>query len=88
MVSYIEYHNHAEFNIFFWQTFVCLIVMSQNKTRAIEDINISIALDDFEVIPLISQCKLNDIAVKSCPLFISHYSVLIELFYLSQLQSH
>jgi len=31
--------------------------MSKNKTRAIEDINISIALDDFGVIPLI--CHLN-----------------------------
>jgi hypothetical protein len=35
--------------------------MSKNKTRAIEDINISIALDDFWVSPLSVQCKLNDI---------------------------
>ena len=31
--------------------------MFRNKTRAVEDINISIALDDFGVIPLI--CHLN-----------------------------
>jgi len=49
-------------NTFFGQTFVCLIVMLKNKTRAIEDINISIALVDSWVRPLIGQCKLNDIA--------------------------
>ena len=48
-------------NTFFGQTFVCLIVMLKNKTRAIEDINISIALVDSWVRPLIGQCKLNDI---------------------------
>ena len=41
---------------FFWQTFVCLIVMFRNKTRAIEDINISTALVDFWVSPLTVQC--------------------------------
>ena len=50
-------------NTFFGQTFVCLIVMLKNKTRAIEDINISIALVDSWVRPLIGQCKLNDIGV-------------------------
>ena len=49
-------------NTFFGQTFVCLIVMLKNKTRAIEDINISITLVDSWVRPLIGQCKLNDIA--------------------------
>ena len=33
----------------------------RNKARAIEDINISIALVDFGVSPLVVQCKLNDI---------------------------
>jgi len=43
--------------------------MSKNKTRAIEDINISIALADFGVSPLSVQCKLNDIAQSAPPLF-------------------
>ena len=51
-------------NTFFGQTFVCLIVMLKNKTRAIEDINISIALVDSWVRPLTGQCKLNDIGPK------------------------
>ena len=42
------------------------------KTRAIEDINISIALDDLGVIPLICQCKLNDIAQKSALIIIDN----------------
>ena len=41
--------------------------MSKNKTRAIEDINISIALDDFGVIPLI--CHLNLMTLLNCPAF-------------------
>ena len=41
----------------------------RNKTRAIEDINISIALADFRVNPLSVQCKLNDIAASAVPLF-------------------
>ena len=56
-------------NTFFGQTFVCLIVMLKNKTRAIEDINISIALVDSWVRPLIGQCKLNDIGQKRRPPF-------------------
>ena len=39
--------------------------MLRNKTRAIEDINISIALADFRVSPLSVQCKLNDIEYSS-----------------------
>ena len=35
--------------------------MPRNKTRAIEDIDISIALANFWISPLIDQCKLNDI---------------------------
>ena len=54
-------------NTFLGQTFVCLIVMLKNKTRAIEDINISIALVDSWVRPLIGQCKLNDIALCGSP---------------------
>jgi hypothetical protein len=56
-------------NTFFGQTFVCLIVMLKNKTRAIEDINISIALVDSWVRPLIGQCKLNDIGGSASTLF-------------------
>ena len=37
--------------------------MPGNKTRAIEDIDISIALVDFWMSLLIDQCKLNDIGV-------------------------
>ena len=61
-------------NTFFGQTFVCLIVMLKNKTRAIEDINISIALVDSWVRPLIGQCKLNDIVrMRPCFLITSFY---------------
>jgi len=45
--------------------------MLRNKTRAIEDINISIALADFRVSPLSVQCKLNDIAWEGV-LFLLH----------------
>ena len=37
--------------------------MPGNKTRAIEDIDISIALVDFWMSLLIDQCKLNDIGL-------------------------
>jgi len=37
--------------------------MPRNKTRAIEDIDISIALVDFWMSLLIDQCKLNDIGL-------------------------
>ena len=40
--------------------------MPRNKTRAIEDIDISIALANFGISPLINQCKLNDIGVMLC----------------------
>jgi hypothetical protein len=45
--------------------------MPRNKTRAIEDIDISIALANFWISPLIDQCKLNDIGRMIAPLFIS-----------------
>jgi hypothetical protein len=38
--------------------------MPRNKTRAIEDIDISIALVDFWMSLKIDQCKLNDIVAK------------------------
>jgi hypothetical protein len=40
--------------------------MPRNKTRAIEDIDISIALANFWISPLIDQCKLNDIEAWAC----------------------
>lgn len=44
--------------------------MPRNKTRAIEDIDISIALANFWISPLIDQCKLNDIEVSLLSLFL------------------
>ena len=45
--------------------------MPRNKTRAIEDIDISIALANFWISPLIDQCKLNDIEVTPFPFFLT-----------------
>ena len=45
--------------------------MPRNKTRAIEDIDISIALANFWISPLIDQCKLNDIDLSVPVLFAS-----------------
>jgi hypothetical protein len=47
--------------------------MFRNKTRAIEDINISIALAYFGVHPLIAQCKLNDIAAATATFLNIHF---------------
>ncbi len=44
--------------------------MPRNKTRAIEDIDISIALVDFWMSLLIDQCKLNDIVHDRPEIFI------------------
>lgn len=68
-------------NTFFGQTFVCLIVMLKNKTRAIEDINISIALVDSWVRPLIGQCKLNDIVTEVVAFFVAYVVILRYVLY-------
>ena len=73
-------------NTFLGQTFVCLIVMLKNKTRAIEDINISIALVDSWVRPLIGQCKLNDIGRKVFRFFFHNKKAMKDDFHLSWLR--
>ena len=60
--------------------------MPRNKTRAIEDIDISIALANFGISPLINQCKLNDIGFSSPPSFLR--IITMNFLYASEDESH
>jgi hypothetical protein len=50
-------------------------VLFRNKTRAIKDINISIALADFLDSHSNVQCKLNDIVLYGPPLFVLYENI-------------